>query len=278
MLCFLFPFFVSNCLHLVTLFINSLFFGGHWPINIEAIWLVETAQEFDRIMKGITYLDAMLSGADMCLVKPTQEEVSTLNSLFDHFLKKKTTRKHPHYIYSAFSCFVKHKTHIQLRFCSGLDQYADQMRNLIMHSVDMSEYDHGRREYGFRNYIIQEALDGFVIKRRKEGDLNNLFRSELLQIFTGVKTITIDAGYGARNSNKYTFSLLTLLSLIETSAVRKVLIFGGEWLDWNTKEHWKQEPKELIQRRYNRARYNIKVEFLKDKLYRCLIESYYNIL
>ena len=232
--------------------------------------MIQKAQQFHEITKAITYLDNMLSGAymDPDYIKVTEEMVSKLKSLFDYYLKKKTKTKHPKYIYSAFTCFVKHKTHIQLNM-EYLSSYNKQMRNLIMYSVDKSDYDWG--EYPHRKYII---------KKSEEGDFNNLFRPEVLQIFTTVKTMTIDTTHWSYN-NKYTFSLFSLFRLIETSALEKVLVIGGQWLDWNSQQYWKQETKELIQQTVNKAGYNIKVQYIKEeewrgkkyKVYECVIEK-----
>ena len=76
---------------------------------------------------------------------------------------------------------------------------------------------------------------------------------------------------------KYTFSLFSLFRLIETSALEKVLVIGGQWLDWNSQQYWKQETKELIQQTVNKAGYNIKVQYIKQdwrgKQYECVIEK-----
>ena len=45
------------------------------------------------------------------------------------------------------------------------------------------------------------------------------------------------------------------------------------WLDWNSDQYWKQEPKELIQQRYKEAQYNIKVEKKGWNYYHCVIEK-----
>ena len=231
--------------------------------------MIQKAQQFHDITKAITYLDNMLSGAYMYASQHeqvTEEMVSKLKSLFDYYLKKKTKTKHPKYIYSAFTCFVKHKTHIQLDMWN-LSRYNKQMRNLIMYSVDESDYD-DKHEY--------------IIKKREEGDFNNLFRPEVLQIFTTVKTMTIDTHDGYEYNNKYTFSLFSLFRLIETSALEKVLVIGGQWLDWNSQQYWKQETKELIQQTVNKAGYNIKLQYTKEKenwdgkkykVYECVIEK-----
>ena len=221
--------------------------------------MIQKAQQFHEITKAITYLDNMLSGAYIHYHEVTEEMVSKLKSLFDYYLKKKTKTKHPKYIYSAFTCFVKHKTHIQLNI-HNLSSYNREMRNLIMYSVDKGD----------------ERGHSYIIKKREEGDFNNLFRPEVLQIFTTVKTMTIDTW-----GDGYTFSLFSLFRLIETSALEKVLVIGGQWLDWNSQQYWKQETKELIQQTVNKAGYNIKVQYIKEveglyrkyKVYECVIEK-----
>ena len=223
----------------------------------------------------------MLSGVEID-IPASSEEVAVLKSLFAYSVKKETKTKFSPYHHSAFESFVQHKTHIQLNFEGALDAYNEEMRNLIMYPLDASDYDKEKST---------ESRTEYMIKRREEGDLTNLFQPALLQIFTSLKTMIIGTGgYGHFRSNKYTFSLLSLLSLIESSKLQKVLIIGGEWLDWNErkswfglgkKTYWKQEPKELIQRRYHEAKYKIKVDFVKGiekyghpyKAYHCVIEK-----
>ena len=86
--------------------------------------------------------------------------------------------------------------------------------------------------------------------------------------------MTIDTGV----MNRYVFSLLSLLSLIETSGAEKVLVIGGQWLDWNSVLCWNQEARAVIQRQYSKAKYNISVRFIKqvqyvNKEYHCVIEK-----
>ena len=191
--------------------------------------MIQKAQQFHHITKALTYLDNMLSGASIdWTAEVSQEMVSKLASLFDYCLKKKTTTKHPKYVYSAFNCFKQHKTHIQLNltYASG---YNKEMRDLIMHSME-------------------EATN----KKREEGDFSNLFRAELLQIFPTVKTMTIDECW-----NVYTFSLSRLFRLISKSALEKVVVRGGTWLTQQTTDQLKQT--------YQTAGYHINID--KDKQY-----------
>ena len=226
----------------MSMLINSLFCGGHWPISVESVWLIGKGQQFQETAKGITYLDTMLSGAGMQFYRAvTASEVSKLKNLFASKWTEK--REYPEYVYSTFECFVQHKVHIRLNFLH-LERYVKEMRNLLLHSMDKSNTNLSQK---------------YVIKRRKEGDFDNLFRPELLEIFPHVRTMTIDTTV-PYCYNKYTISLLSLLSLIERSALQQVVLIGEEWLAWNSEEHWKQEPKEFIEQRYNKAKYTIKVE------------------
>ena len=129
-----------------------------------------------------------------------------------------------------------------------------------------------------QSLVESDSVDNkYMIEQRVEGDNSNLFRKSLLQIFPKVTTITIGTSTG--DQNNYIFSLLSLLSLIETSGVKKVLIIGGDWLDWNSHLHWKQESKEMIQQRYEQAKYNINIEMKQEEdnthwmVYHCVIEK-----
>ena len=209
----------------------------------------------------------MLSGADMSdydrwLVSTKQ--ISSLMNIFTYILSQTGKRKYPAYLYSVFRCFVEHKRHIQLRF-DCLETYQKAMRSLIMNQLDKNNYT---------------SDNVYIIKERKEGDISNLFRDQLLQIFTNVTTVTIHTGYydhymSNDTDNKYTFSLLSLLSLIAESRLEKLLVIGGEWLNWSSEYDWKQEPKDLIEQKYNQSGYSIKVELIESwgyKEYHCVIE------
>ena len=215
---------------------------------VEAIWLIEDAQQFDKIAKAMACLDALVSGADFYGNDMTSEEMSTLKAVCDYFLARGKKKKQHDFIYSTFRCYVQHKVSIRLMF-ANIFGYKRELLDLFMHPFD----DHKN------------------IWKRDEGDFRNLFRPELLQIFTNVKTITI----GTKGlPGDWSLSLLSLLSLIESSTVQKVIISGGSWLDLL----WKSPSKMLIQQRYNEKKYDIKVEqngvdSLGATLYQCDIQK-----
>ena len=123
------------------------------------------------------------------------------------------------------------------------------------------------------------SLDWDYGKRREEGDFSNLVRPELLQIFSKVKSMTVDTFSDCDHLlNKYSFSLLSMLSLIKESALEKVVIINWDkekWLDWNDNA-WNQEPREVIQQRYADSNYSIKMQQKEGrygKEYHCVIQK-----
>ena len=97
MLCLCFQFQMNS------LFINRLFFGGHWPINIEAIWLIEQAQQFDDITKSITYLDNMLFGVDMKEMKiTTKKSLNVKEFVLFYFAEENKTETSRVYLFCIY--------------------------------------------------------------------------------------------------------------------------------------------------------------------------------
>ena len=247
-------------------YLSRLFFGGHWCINIEAIWLIKESKQFDEITKAVTYLDGMLSGSRILrTVKVTHDQVSTLKSVIDHALGKEIMTTHHDYIYSAFHCFVQHKTEIYLNY-QNMRTYNGEMLDVVMHPMEWNEGDTSHSH-------LSRAK-----QKREEGDFTNLFRSELLQIFHNVKILRINT-----YDNRYILSLLSLLSLIETTKVEKVILIGGPWISYSLRnappyaafsftqrKKWKPVKDSEVIQRYNQKGYDV---FLVSHECECVIEK-----
>eukprot|EP01084_Bolivina_argentea_P285520 489643_1 len=141
-------------------------------------------------------------------------------------LGQNLNKKYPQYIYDTFHCFSKHKTQIRLYL-----HHLNQMKNKDMISLVMHDIEEG-------------------IKERESSDKTNLFRKTILDIFENVKNIWIRcantmSGYG------YSFSLLSLLTLIESYGIQQVIIsvawlkcaFNVDLKKWvsNVKEQYQQK-------------------------------------
>ena len=228
---------------------------------MEAIWLIEEAKQFDQITKGITYFDGLISGSRMTNVTVSDEAISTVKSLYNQICAGAGTKTKEHkYIISSFKTFIQSKSEICLHL-GFLQQCVEELVLLIMHSLDKMD----RRDNSHKR----------IIKKRQETDFSNLCRSELFEVFTNAKRLVIRTGL----RNQYTFSFLALLSLIKFGDLDKVIVIGGNWLDWNSQRHWKQETKYVIQQRYIEAKYNITVELSHEEQqnkyaeYECIIEK-----
>eukprot|EP01084_Bolivina_argentea_P285519 489642_1 len=114
-------------------------------------------------------------------------------------LGQNLNKKYPQYIYDTFHCFSKHKTQIRLYL-----HHLNQMKNKDMISLVMHDIEEG-------------------IKERESSDKTNLFRKTILDIFENVKSIRIICE-NRRSRYGYSFSLLGLLTLIESHGIQQVII------------------------------------------------------
>eukprot|EP01084_Bolivina_argentea_P261715 442403_1 len=153
-----------------------------------------------------------------------------LDSLMKWKLGQNAHKKYPQYIYDTFDCFSKHKKQIRLYF-----HHLNQMKNKDMISLVMHD--------------IEEST-----KERERLDTTNLFRKTILDIFENVQSIRIIC-WNSMARYGYSFSLLRLLTLIESYGIQQVIItvawLKGE-LDVDLKK-WVSNVKE----QYQQKRYKI---------------------
>eukprot|EP01084_Bolivina_argentea_P261714 442401_1 len=154
-----------------------------------------------------------------------------LDSLMKWKLGQNAHKKYPQYIYDTFDCFAKYKTQIRLNL-----PYLNQMKKKDMISLVMHD--------------IEEST-----KERERLDTTNLFRKTILDIFENVKSIRIQCSNGMARYG-YSFSLLRLLTLIESYGIQQVIIVVA-WLpiDFNVvdSKKWVSNVKE----QYQQKRYKI---------------------
>ena len=105
----------------------------------------------------------------------------------------------------------------------------------------------------------------FHRKCRLEGDMSNLFRRKLIDVFKYVKIVTI------KTDILYTISLLSLLSIITDSSINKVILeLGAISVLYKIEEVYIISSD--LKERFNTAGYNISDLFCYDKHVRCVID------
>ena len=110
-------------------------------------------------------------------------------------------KKFDEYVYRTFECFINHKIYIDMH---GMDRnfVNDGMRDLVMHSLEKVYLD----------------------KTRSSGDMTNLFRKVMIEIFKP-KKITVNFQTGEKEK-VYIISLWPLLSIIINFKIRSTSRFG----------------------------------------------------
>ena len=190
-----------------------LYIGGYNMIAIESIRLIETRQNLEEFVKPLFCLDGMVSAGfvhEEFEKTITSEHVGILKHLIDSHSDSKL-RKGVHveemkYIYDTFDCFIKNKTEIIIRMYNLHYPWSQNMRSLILYDV--------KRQY----------FSDIDICPLQEGDMANLFKKDLLNIFKYATKITMDyTDYPA----VYRVSLLSLLSIIEGSSLKEIILDLG---------------------------------------------------
>ena len=195
---------------------------------------METSKNFEKLMKILYCFDSITSGIrvdDKLWNNMTKSDVNILSHLFDIYCSKEHNRKYDGYIYQTYQCFIKHKQQIHIRLFS-IRNINEDMRNLIMHPMERDKESIGR--------IC--------------GDVTNLFRKKLLEIFHYATKIVFDLSYVY--DYVYRISLESLLSIIEKSSVEEIVLVLGYQEDYN-KLCSIYPLSEELKERYNKAKYNI---------------------
>ena len=213
--------------------INRLFFGGFKCIAIQSIRLMQNNKNFEQLIKILYCFDSITSGIDIDYElgkKITKSDVNILKHLFDIKCSKQDSRKYDGYIYQTYQCFIKHKQqiHINMWFIEDINE---DMRNLIIHPIK-NDYES----------VVRSC-----------GDVTNLFRKKLLEIFHYATKIVFDL---SSLSFRYRISLESLLSIIEKSSVEEIVLVLGKQEYYN-KLCSIYPLSEELKERYNKANYNI---------------------
>eukprot|EP01084_Bolivina_argentea_P148178 259113_1 len=91
---------------------EKLFFGGFFRIKIESIIIRETKRNLEDVITPLFYLDAMITGTHdihKMNIKPSNNDVSILSSLWGWKLNHKLDKQTNKYICDTFDCFCDNK-------------------------------------------------------------------------------------------------------------------------------------------------------------------------
>ena len=175
------------------------------------------------IIIALSYFDSIISGnRDPYTSRQiTDKHVSMLLGLFNHELNDDDGGKEMQfddYLLATFKTFIHHKAQIVLDY-NDVDYILtnSKIRDIIMYPMAKSK----------------EKRDG--------NDTINLFKPSILQIFTKVKSITLNISNGYEC---WSISLVKLLSIIKDTSVQQVHVSLGssksltEWIksEWESSE------------------------------------------
>ena len=243
-----------------------------------SIYKTKTNQNFGIIVGGLCYFDAITSGTYGGSI--TDKQVSLLRGLialelsndkitdndeskksdewsFGSFLNGLTNKKDNDqsnnnsmisfdpYIISTFRSFLKTKQDIVIDYL-GLESEESNIIELIM-------------------YKFKEKR-GFNVRLNDNGK-RNLFKPELLQLFSNIKSITLLTNSGTYGEGHRPLSMNLLLSMIQNVlSLQKVVVLSrgdpddqywdGSWQTYI----WKKSSSELI-KRFEQSNYKIQLKY-----------------
>eukprot|EP01084_Bolivina_argentea_P194277 333301_1 len=217
---------------------ERLFFGGFFPIKLESVIIRKTLQNFEQIVSSLWYLDAMVSGGSAHEgyagqayeeMEANRGDILIIRNLINHVLNRKTSQTFDPFIYSTFYSFCQHKKQIILdlpQLCITADV---QIVDLIMFPMDVSSVN------GSNAQFVKSDIEEIEGSQQDFNCLSNLFRPELLEIFSNTKTIIMRTDHvhwmGDHQEEPLgwdtllcAISLKRLLALIEPTNVQKVIV------------------------------------------------------
>ena len=228
--------------------VSRLFFGGFWYIKLESIYITKTNQNFKMIVTILSYFHSIISGAfnfEEISSQITDKHVSLLNGLFSYNLDSKKSNheiEYDPYILSTFNSFTQSNKDMIINYYN-LDKENKSIVDLIMYQIEENDdYKHLPNDSSF----------------------TNLFKPQLLNIFTKTKSITLITNdefdiFG----NQRSISMVALLSIINNTTLQKVLIlsFGSNESiqSWQT-YLWSQSWSNLIHL-YSASKYKVQLKY-----------------
>eukprot|EP01084_Bolivina_argentea_P250258 419232_1 len=258
---------------------ERLFFGGLYRIKNESVRIKKTKQNFEEFFTSLFYFDAMITGAlglgDIPILRTTSKIISLLMKWKLHKEKNENIAA---YIYDSFECFCQNKQQISLNLME-LANANRKMTKLIIHFSDNKDCPNcgdnlGRYTTKQKNGVVCNICKVHVetgvtfyacakcgvIKCMDCGEKvaknNNLFHKELLDIFENVSIFVI-------NASGHSFSLLGLLSMIESSSLEQVVIKANRWKKINDSwinSLWSSTSSIQIQRKYHEKKFTVSMK------------------
>lgn len=205
-------------------------------VGVVSIRLIQSRENFETATIALYYLDALLSD---CFLEDQHwklfdsKHVKIIKQLMDKRCKEYDI--HP-YICNTFDCFVRSKAeiYIDLYEMDKNNKFVVEIRNMIMHPLR------------YQNLYKDNPEGG-------DYDLNNLFKSKLLNVFKYTKKLIINAAKGGKS---YVISLIALLSLIKESSLQHITIILG-YKDYLDKLNKLYVISEEMKQKYRNAGYSI---------------------
>ena len=234
-------------LYLFRLFFQAAGYFTASPLNISSIRILETGKNYEDITKPITVFDACISGqVDIPSADPSKKYGKVITQLINAQITGEAAQI-DQYIMDTFNSFIKHKKKIDIKVEYVIKKVKDkELVNNIINKGESTEYKHGKTD----------------VIRRESKDMTNLINSKIIKMFTNVQEIEMTINEMFNNNNIYTISLIGLLSIIESTSIKRVEISmywkkkaGISWLS----ALWKSSSNELIQK-YNNMGFDIKYD------------------
>eukprot|EP01084_Bolivina_argentea_P084136 152252_1 len=179
---------------------ERLFIGGQYPIAVTSVKVGN--ENFEDFIRVYYILDTGLSGGFQYMSNfgLSNSELNMINVIIMDVMGIKKSN-YNEYAVQTFNLMRYAKKQIVLSL-EPINR-DESVKHLMMDKMEK------------RNH--QEE------KMRQHNDNTNLFRKDLLQIFPNVETLTISTT-SAVGRTSYSISLMSLLSLIKTSALQKVIV------------------------------------------------------
>ena len=202
---------------------ECLFFGGYYRMKLVCLRLLATHQNFQQFVRCCMYLDSMITGADMIDFKLNKNDRFVIDNLLKYALNKQSLIEFDEYIIESFNAFRQNRQEISLSLFF-LERIADtESHKLLFYSAKKNQ------------------------QQRQSDDFSNLFRSELLSLFSGARVLTFKLA-------AYSFSIAALLQLITDSNLKEVVVSKGAkmWID----KAWQSE-KAMLTNQYEQNGFDI---------------------
>ena len=221
------------------------------PLNISSIRIIGECKNYGDITKAITAFDACISGeSDIPNTDATKEYGKALSKLITAELTGRNDGVDD-YILKTFHALLQNKNKIEINVVKVMEYIQDkELLKCVLVTPEISEWKYGESD----------------LIRREETDRSNLFNPQLIQLCNNVERIDFYMNDYDNHDKIYTVSLIALLSIIEGTQIRKVIMRlywkkeeGISWMNslWDLHE---QE----IKTKYKGKGYNITYKFHEE--------------